>query len=166
MDTSVAPTAQSYDEYGNPEDSTTATRYGRLGGKERSSDTVTGATPTGVRLYDPTTGRFLQTDPVPEGSANAYDYGNAEPLDHYDLDGRRWGHRDRLHPMPRAGALAPACASPSGTRCPRGAAASAPGRLPALPGHPAVRPAWTPSPRAAAPRRPAAVLRRMRPPRP
>ena len=93
LDTSVAPTAQSYDEYGNPEDSTAATRYGWLGGKERSSDTLTGATLMGVRLYDPTTGRFLQTDPVPGGSANAYDYGDAEPLDHYDLDGRWWGHR-------------------------------------------------------------------------
>ncbi|MGX1480621.1 UNVERIFIED_CONTAM: RHS repeat-associated protein [Streptomyces canus] len=46
----------------------------------------------GVRLYDPTAGRFLLTDPVPGGSANTYDYGNAEPLDHYDLGGRWWGY--------------------------------------------------------------------------
>ncbi|MEU6349816.1 DNRLRE domain-containing protein [Streptomyces sp. NPDC047072] len=93
LDTSVAPTSQSYDEYGNPEDATAAARYGWLGGKQRSTETVTGAVLMGVRLYDPTTGRFLSIDPVPGGSANAYDYGNGEPLDHYDLDGRWWGHR-------------------------------------------------------------------------
>jgi hypothetical protein len=33
----------------------------------------------GVRLYDPKLGRLLQADPVPGGSANAYDYANADP---------------------------------------------------------------------------------------
>jgi RHS repeat-associated protein len=42
----------------------------------------------GVRLYDPSTGRFLQTDPVPGGNANAYEYCNADPLNRYDLDGK------------------------------------------------------------------------------
>ncbi|MFE2425797.1 DNRLRE domain-containing protein [Streptomyces sp. NPDC059373] len=93
LDTSVAPTAQSYDEYGNPEDSTPATRYGWLGSKQRSSETVTGATLMGVRLYDPTTGRFLSIDPVPGGSANAYDYVDASPLNQFDLEGRCvWYH--------------------------------------------------------------------------
>jgi hypothetical protein len=46
----------------------------------------------GVRLYNPTTGRFLQTDPVPGGSANPYDYTGADPTNTYDLDGRcSWG---------------------------------------------------------------------------
>lgn len=42
----------------------------------------------GVRLYDPTTGRFLQTDPIPGGSANAYDYAGQDPINQFDLDGR------------------------------------------------------------------------------
>jgi hypothetical protein len=44
----------------------------------------------GVRLYDPTTGRFLSVDPVPGGSANAYEYCGGDPLNRYDLDGRFW----------------------------------------------------------------------------
>lgn len=93
LDTAQSPTALAYDEYGNAEPNSATARYGWLGGKERSSETVTGATLMGVRLYDPTTGRFLQVDPVPGGSANAYDYGAADPVDHLDLDGRWWGHR-------------------------------------------------------------------------
>ena len=41
----------------------------------------------GVRLYYPATGRFLQVDPIPGGSANAYDYVSQEPATHYDLGG-------------------------------------------------------------------------------
>ncbi|WP_234467784.1 DNRLRE domain-containing protein [Streptomyces sp. MBT62] len=92
LDTTQAATALAYDEYGNPEGDTTTARYGWLGGKQRSSETVTGATLMGVRLYDPTTGRFLSTDPVPGGNANAYEYCNGDPLNRYDLDGRfGWG---------------------------------------------------------------------------
>jgi RHS repeat-associated protein len=88
----TSPTALAYDEYGNPEADTTATRYGWLGGKQRSSETVTGATLMGVRLYDPTTGRFLSTDPVSGGNANAYEYCDADPVNAFDLDGRwSWG---------------------------------------------------------------------------
>ncbi|ELP62745.1 DNRLRE domain-containing protein [Streptomyces turgidiscabies] len=88
LDTSQSVTAAAYDEFGNPEDGTAATRYGWLGGDQRASDTVTGATLMGVRLYDPTAGRFLQVDPVPGGSANAYDYVNQDPVNGTDLDGR------------------------------------------------------------------------------
>jgi RHS repeat-associated protein len=93
LDISKPVVASAYDEYGSPEAGTTATRYGWLGGKQRSSETVTGAVLMGVRLYDPTIGRFLSVDPVPGGSANAYDYCNADPINHFDLDGRWWGHR-------------------------------------------------------------------------
>jgi len=41
----------------------------------------------GVRLYDPSLGRFLQTDPVAGGSANDYDYVNGDPLNGSDLNG-------------------------------------------------------------------------------
>ncbi|MGH9041654.1 MAG: PA14 domain-containing protein [Acidimicrobiia bacterium] len=42
----------------------------------------------GARLYDPTLGRFLQTDPVESGSCNDYDYVCADPVNQLDLDGR------------------------------------------------------------------------------
>lgn len=84
------PVVNTYDEYGNLLPGTDPTRYGWLGGKQRSSETPSGATLMGVRLYDPTTGRFLSVDPVPGGNANAYDYVDADPLNRYDLDGR-WG---------------------------------------------------------------------------
>lgn len=41
----------------------------------------------GVRLYNPTLGRYLQTDPVNGGSANAYDYVNQDPVNADDLTG-------------------------------------------------------------------------------
>ncbi|MFD6102362.1 PA14 domain-containing protein, partial [Nocardia salmonicida] len=42
----------------------------------------------GDRTYLPVLGRFLQTDPVEGGSANAYDYVNADPINNLDLTGR------------------------------------------------------------------------------
>jgi len=87
-DTSVAPTVLDADEYGNPRAGQSAARYAWLGGKQRSDETVTGLTLMGARVYDPTTGRFLSTDPVHGGSANAYEYGNGDPVNNYDLDGR------------------------------------------------------------------------------
>jgi hypothetical protein len=44
----------------------------------------------GVRLYNPTTGRFLTTDPIPGGNENAYNYPN-DPINLFDLDGK-WFH--------------------------------------------------------------------------
>jgi RHS repeat-associated protein len=41
----------------------------------------------GARLYSPATGRFLQVDPVFEGSCNAYDYVCADPVNKTDLNG-------------------------------------------------------------------------------
>jgi RHS repeat-associated protein len=75
------------DEDGNAI-STAPTRYGWLGGKQRSSDDLGGLTLMGVRLYNPRLGRFLQTDPVSGGSANDYDYASQDPINAYDLDGR------------------------------------------------------------------------------
>jgi RHS repeat-associated protein len=74
------------DEFGTPRGTTTA-RYGWLGGKQRSTDTLAGLVLMGVRLYNPILGRFLQVDPVEGGSANAYDYANQDPINTFDLDG-------------------------------------------------------------------------------
>lgn len=41
----------------------------------------------GARTYLPILGRFLQTDPVPGGSANNYDYVNGDPVNASDLTG-------------------------------------------------------------------------------
>jgi RHS repeat-associated protein len=41
----------------------------------------------GVRLYDPGLGRFLGVDPIDGGSANTYDYCNADPINCRDLTG-------------------------------------------------------------------------------
>lgn len=76
------------DEYGNPKPSnTSAARYGWLGGKQRSTDALGGVVLMGVRIYSPTLGRFLSTDPVTGGGANAYDYTNQDPNNNSDLDG-------------------------------------------------------------------------------
>ena len=55
----------------------------------------------GARVYDTALGRFLAVDPVQGGSANAYDYSNAEPVNRTDLDGR-WPKSRQSRP-PRSG---------------------------------------------------------------
>ncbi|MFI6168522.1 PA14 domain-containing protein [Nocardia sp. NPDC051052] len=42
----------------------------------------------GARTYLPILGRFLQTDPIAGGSANDYDYVNADPINNLDLTGK------------------------------------------------------------------------------
>ncbi|MCL9760923.1 DNRLRE domain-containing protein [Frankia sp. AiPa1] len=91
--TSPASYAEST-EFGSPYFSSSAyPRYGWLGAKERSRDTLSGLTLMGVRLYDPSLGRFLQTDPVPGGSDNPYDYAHQDPYNTFDLDGNRFHFR-------------------------------------------------------------------------
>jgi hypothetical protein len=46
----------------------------------------------GVRLYNPAPGRFLQTDPKPNGTTSPYGYCAADPINAFDLDGQwSWG---------------------------------------------------------------------------
>jgi RHS repeat-associated protein len=47
----------------------------------------------GSRLYLPALGRFLQPDPVPGGSANAYGYTDGDPVNAHDTSGNLpdWG---------------------------------------------------------------------------
>lgn len=74
------------DEFGQPQGPAPA-RYQWLGAKRRQTTLPTGIILMGARLYDPAAGRFLQTDPIPGGSANDYDYANQDPINQYDLSG-------------------------------------------------------------------------------
>ncbi|MGW5402542.1 DNRLRE domain-containing protein [Streptomyces sp. NPDC003952] len=91
LDTAVAPTVLDYDEYGQPRPGQATTRYAWIGDKQRSDETPGALALMGVRLYNPATGRFLSTDPIPGASANAYDYCNADPVNCTDLNGRMPG---------------------------------------------------------------------------
>ncbi|WP_254402007.1 DNRLRE domain-containing protein [Streptomyces sp. AC555_RSS877] len=88
LDTTKNPVVLRQDEFGNPVPGSVPVRYGWLGGPQRSGETATGAILMGVRLYDPTSGRFLSTDPMLGGNANAYDYAFGDPINRLDLDGR------------------------------------------------------------------------------
>ncbi len=75
-------------EYGIPRAASSADpTYGWLGTEQRSSDALGGVILMGVRLYNTAIGRFLTVDPVFGGSANNYDYTNADPVNSFDLTG-------------------------------------------------------------------------------
>jgi len=85
--TATGPTGtQEQTEFGEPR-TPNPTRYGYLGAKQRERTSPTGTIQMGQRTYIPQTGRFLQTDPIPEGSANNYDYTNQDPINQTDLKG-------------------------------------------------------------------------------
>lgn len=75
-----------------------ASRLGWLGGSERfATGNRLPLIRMGVRIYDASLGRFIQVDPVSEGSANDYDYVAGDPVNGLDLDGTRclWFGRKR-----------------------------------------------------------------------
>jgi RHS repeat-associated protein len=83
----VYPSARSYDEFGILQ-TVAPTPWGWTGRQQRDTSPLTGIVRMGVRLYDPTLGRFLSVDPIEGGSLNDYDYAGGDPVNGYDLDGR------------------------------------------------------------------------------
>lgn len=80
-----------YNEFGGTESGTPGT-YGWQGGSQRSGQALGGQILMGARSYNTSTGRFSQVDSVFGGSANAYDYGNQNPLTGFDPAGTStWG---------------------------------------------------------------------------
>lgn len=73
-------------EYGVPRTGTTP-KHSWLGTTERSTELPSGVIAIGARSYVPQIGRFLQTDPVPGGSANAYTYTMGDPVNSADPSG-------------------------------------------------------------------------------
>ncbi len=80
------------DEYGVAESGGTSvgTRYDFEGSHQRSRDTNSGMHVMGVRVFDSTSGRFLQNDPVIGGGSNSYDYTAGDPVGREDLSGECW----------------------------------------------------------------------------
>jgi RHS repeat-associated protein len=73
-------------EFGVPTTSTPA-KYSWLGGEQQPTELAGGEILMGVRSYIPQLGRFLQPDPQPGGSANAYTYTFGDPVNTSDPSG-------------------------------------------------------------------------------
>jgi RHS repeat-associated protein len=73
-------------EFGVPTTSTPP-KYSWLGANELATELPSGAINMGARSYIPQLGRFLQTDPVSGGSANAYSYTFGDPVNTSDPSG-------------------------------------------------------------------------------
>jgi RHS repeat-associated protein len=80
--------ASTYDttEYGVPRTGSPP-KFSWLGGSQRSTELPSGVIAMGARSYIPQLGRFLQTDPIIGGSANAYAYTFGDPVNSSDPSG-------------------------------------------------------------------------------
>jgi RHS repeat-associated protein len=83
--TSLASKADT-SEYGVPTTSLPP-KYSWLGALDIPTELPSGALDMGARSYVPQLGRFLQPDPVPGGSANAYSYTFGDPVNASDPSG-------------------------------------------------------------------------------
>jgi RHS repeat-associated protein len=77
-------------EYGVPRTSAPP-KYSWLGAAELGSELPSGQIAMGARSYVPQLGRYLQDDPVPGGSANAYAYTFGDPVNTSDPGGESTG---------------------------------------------------------------------------
>jgi RHS repeat-associated protein len=66
---------------------TTPAKYAWLGASELPTELPSGVVTMGARSYVPQIGRFVQPDPVPGGSANAYSYTFGDPVNSTDPTG-------------------------------------------------------------------------------
>ncbi len=66
---------------------TAPAKYAWLGASELPTELPSGVITMGVRSYVPQIGRFLQPDPVPGGSADAYSYTFGDPVNSTDRSG-------------------------------------------------------------------------------
>ncbi|WP_344938727.1 RHS repeat-associated core domain-containing protein [Sphaerisporangium flaviroseum] len=90
VDNSPSPTGvdyySEYTEYGGARVANVGDeRYGWLGGAQRATETIGGLTLMGDRLYNPVTGRFLQSDdPISGVVCNSYGYVCGDPVNSSD----------------------------------------------------------------------------------
>jgi RHS repeat-associated protein len=73
-------------EYGVPTTSSPA-KYSWLGAEQQPTELPSGVIAMGARSYVPELGQFLQPDPIPGGSANAYAYTFGDPINTSDPSG-------------------------------------------------------------------------------
>lgn len=97
-----------YDPYGQPlsvlpDNQTGMFDYGWVGQHQRPAEHADGITPViemGVRIYQPSVGRFLQVDRLEGGTSNAYTYVD-DPSNYVDLTGM-WTTRAQCEQERRA----------------------------------------------------------------
>ncbi len=91
-------TRRPVDPFGNPRGTQPATSAwaGKKGFVGGAKDDTTGLTSLGARQYDPTTGRFISTDPLLDAGDpqqwNAYAYANNDPVNNADPNGLMCAH--------------------------------------------------------------------------
>ncbi|MCB8905999.1 MULTISPECIES: ricin-type beta-trefoil lectin domain protein [unclassified Streptomyces] len=92
----LAATRSRTDAFGNVRGTAPTTWAGNKGFVGGQEDGTTGLTSLGVRMYQPSTGRFISTDPLlspmdPQ-QWNGYAYANNDPVNNSDPDGRMCLH--------------------------------------------------------------------------